>query len=232
MEFLTKSKKVEGSGRMSTQKYVDVEEIRNGAIVLKNGALRGVLLVSSVNFDLKSSDEQDATIMQYQNFLNSLDFPIQILIQSRRFNVEPYLAILQQKERQQENELLRFQISEYRSFISGLIDTQNVISKFFYVIVPFSPVETEVGGFFDKIGSIFSPKQTLAANDTTFEMYRSQLYQRIDHVAAALTATGVRVAPLGTEELIELMYNSYNPSLFTSEVIRNLGSVELSEKVR
>jgi len=232
MEFLTKSNKAEGSGRMSTQKYVDVEEVRNGAIVLKNGALRAVLLVSSVNFDLKSSEEQDATIMQYQNFLNSLDFPVQILIQSRRFNVEPYLAILQQKEKQQENELLRFQISEYRNFIAGLVDTQNVISKFFYVIVPFSPVETEVGGLFNKIGSIFSPKQTLSANDTTFEMYRSQLYQRVDHVASALTATGVRVAPLGTEELIELLYNSYNPSLFTSEVIRDIGSVELSDKLR
>ncbi len=232
MEFLTKSKKVEGSGKVSTQKYVDVEEVRNGAIVLKSGALRGVVLVSSVNFDLKSSEEQDAIIMQYQNFLNSLDFPIQILIQSRRFNVDPYLAILQQKERQQENELLRFQVSEYRNFIAGLIDTQNIISKFFYVIVPFSPVETEVGGFFDKLGSIFSPKQTLVADDTTFEMYRSQLGQRMDHVSAALTATGVRVAPLGTEELIELMYNSYNPSLFTSEVIRDIGSVELSEKVR
>jgi hypothetical protein len=232
MEFLTKSKKVEGSGRMSTQKYVDVEEVRNGAIVLKSGALRGVLLVSSVNFDLKSSEEQDATIMQYQNFLNSLDFPIQILIQSRRFNVEPYLALLQGKIQQQENELLRFQISEYKNFISGLIDTQNVISKFFYVVVPFSPVETEAGGFFQKLGSIFSPKQTLSANDATFEMYRSQLSQRMDHVTAALTATGVRVVPLGTEELIELMYNSYNPSLFTSEVIRDIGSVELSEKVR
>lgn len=217
---------------MSTQKYVDVEEVRNGAIVLKNGSLRAVLLVSSVNFDLKSSEEQDATIMQYQNFLNSLDFPVQILIQSRRFNVEPYLAILQQKEKQQENELLRFQISEYRNFIAGLIDSQNVISKFFYVIVPFSPVETEVGGLFNKIGSIFSPKQTLSANDATFEMYRSQLYQRVDHVASALTATGVRVAPLGTEELIELLYNSYNPSLFTSEVIRDIGSVELSDKLR
>jgi type IV secretory pathway VirB4 component len=217
---------------MSTQKYVDVEEVRNGAIVLKNGSLRGALLVSSVNFDLKSSEEQDATIMQYQNFLNSLDFPVQILIQSRRFNVEPYLAILKQKEKQQENELLRFQISEYQNFIAGLIDTQNVISKFFYVIVPFSPVETEAGGFFTKIGSIFSPKQTLSANDTTFEMYRSQLYQRMDHVSAALTATGVRVAPLGTEELIELLYNSYNPSLFTSEVIRDIGSVELSDKLR
>jgi hypothetical protein len=223
---------VEGSGRMSTQKYVDVEEVRNGAIVLKSGALRGVLLVSSVNFDLKSSEEQDATIMQYQNFLNSLDFPIQILIQSRRFNVEPYLALLQGKIQQQENELLRFQISEYKNFISGLIDTQNVISKFFYVVVPFSPVETEAGGFFQKLGSIFSPKQTLSANDATFEMYRSQLSQRMDHVTAALTATGVRVVPLGTEELIELMYNSYNPSLFTSEVIRDIGSVELSEKVR
>ncbi len=232
MEFLTKSKKAEGSGRASTQQYIDVEQVRDGAIVLRNGSLRAVLLVSSVNFDLKSSEEQDATIMQYQNFLNSLDFPVQIVIQSRRFNVEPYLALLRDKEAQQENELLRFQISEYKSFIEGLVEDQNIISKFFYVVVPFYPTESQSEGFVQRIGAMFKPKETILADEKVFEAYRNQLYQRVNHVMAALGATGVRLAVLDTEDLIELLYNAYNPSLFTSDVIKDLSQIELSEKVR
>ena len=126
MEFLKPKQK---AGASSTQRYVDVEEIRDGIIVLKSGALRSVLLVSSLNFDLKSSEEQDAIISQYQAFLNSLDFPIQIVASSRRFNVEPYLELLNDKEAVQENELLRFQIAEYKNFIKNLTDVSNIRSR-------------------------------------------------------------------------------------------------------
>ena len=101
MEFLKPKNKTNSA--LSTQKYVDVEEIRDGTIVLKSGAIRSVLLVSSLNFDLKSTEEQDALISQYQGFLNSLDFPIQIVVSSRRFNIEPYLEILKEKEAEQQN---------------------------------------------------------------------------------------------------------------------------------
>lgn len=223
-ELLTPKKKTAAA---STQRYVDVEEIREGIIVLKSGALRSVLLVSSVNFDLKSSEEQDAIIAQYQNFLNSLDFPVQIVVQSRRFNIDPYLALLKNREAQQTNELLRFQIGEYRDFIKNLTEVSNIMSKFFYVVVPFSPVENEQAGFFQKITDIFNPKQTLGLKEEQFDTYRTQLLQRVEHVIAALSPTGIRATLLGTEEVIELLYNSYNPSLFTTTIVKNVESIEL-----
>lgn len=226
MELLKPKNKPAGSA--STQKYVDVEEIREGTIILKNGALRSVLLVSSINFDLKSSEEQDAIIGQFQGFLNSLDFPVQIVVSSRRFNIEPYLDRLADEEKRQENELLRFQISEYKTFIKNLTEVSNIMSKFFYVVVPFSPSEDEKSGLFAKLGGIFRPKQVVRKHER-FETYKSQLLQRVEHVAAALTGTGVHVTQLETEELIELLFNSYSPSLFTTTVIKNVENVELEQ---
>lgn len=212
----------------STQKYVDVDEIRDGIIILKSGALRSILLVSSLNFDLKSTQEQDAIIAQYQAFLNSLDFPVQIVISSRRFNIEPYLERLQDEEKQQQNELLRFQISEYKSFIKNLTEVSNIMSKYFYIVVPFSPVEDEQSGLIDKLSGIFRTKAASSPHGDLFETYKSQLLQRLNHVASALESTGVRVTQLNTEEIIELLYNSYNPSLYTSTIIKNVSSIEIA----
>jgi len=226
MEFLKPKKK--NTGGTSTQKYVDVEEMRDGIVVLKSGALRAILLVSSVNFDLKSGQEQEAIVAQYQAFLNSLDFPVQIVIQSRRYNIGPYMEQLEAQGRQQENELLRFQIEEYKTFIKNLSEVSNIMSKFFYVIVPFSPSEDKEGGFFAKLGGIFSPKQALRSKGELFDTYKSQLLQRVAHVNQALSATGVRVTQLNTEEAIELLYNSYNPSLYTTIDMKNVDNIELS----
>lgn len=225
MELL-KAKK--NTGASSTQKFIDVEEMRDGVMVLKNGALRAVLLVSSINFDLKSSQEQDAIISQYQAFLNSLDFPVQIVIQSRRFNIGPYIEALKDEEKQQENELLRFQIGEYSNFIANLSEVSNIMSKFFYIVVPFSPVEDQTSGFFGKILGIFQPKKATGIKGELFDTYKSQLLQRVDHVAAALSGAGVKVTQLSTEEIIELLYNSYNPSLFTTTVMKNTDNIELA----
>ncbi len=226
MELLKPKNKPASGG--STQKYVDVEEIRDSVIVLKSGALRSVLLVSSLNFDLKSSEEQDAIIGQYQNFLNSLDFPVQIVISSRRFNIEPYLELLKDQEKQQENELLRFQISEYKGFIKNLTEVSNIMAKYFYVVIPFSPVEDKKSGFFSQLSGIFQPKQSIGLRGDLFDTYKSQLFQRVDHVAAALSGTGLRVTQLNTEEIIELLYNTYNPSLFTTAIVKNIEAVELA----
>ncbi len=221
MEFLHSEKLISGKKGASTQKYVDVEEIKDDVIVLKNGSLRAILLVSSINFDLKSSEEQDAIIGQYQNFLNSLDFPIQIVISSRKFNIKPYLDILEKKEIQQENELLKFQISEYKNFVENLIKVSNIVSKFFYIVIPFYPVESREQGLLDKIMAIFNPRQITAEKKVLFETYKNQLWQRADHISAGLSGIGVRVTLLKTEEIIELLYNSYNPSVFTNTIIKN-----------
>ncbi|MBI2439466.1 MAG: hypothetical protein HYV45_02610 [Candidatus Moranbacteria bacterium] len=227
MVELLKTKK--NTGASSTQKYVEVDEIRDGVIILKNGALRSILLVSSLNFDLKSSEEQDAIIGQYQSFLNSLDFPVQIIVSSRRFNIDPYLERLKEEEKKQENELLRFQISEYKTFIKNLTEVSSIMSKFFYVVIPFSPVEDKQGGFFEKMLGVFQAKKANTREDL-FDTYRLQLTQRVDHIAASLSGSGLRVTQLNTEEIIELLYNSYNPSLFTTTVIKNVENIELSSE--
>lgn len=226
MELLH-SKKLSNDAGASTQKYVDVQEIKDGVIVLKSGSLRAILLVSSINFDLKSSEEQDAIINQYQNFLNSVDFPIQIMISSRKFNINPYIEFIKNKEALQKNELLRLQISEYKNFIKNLADVSNIMSKFFYIIVPFSPVESEGGGFMGKFSAMVRPKQVVAEKKEVLETYKSQLWQRVDHVTAALTGIGLKFVSLNTEEVIELLYNAYNPSIFTSTIIKDTEKLEL-----
>lgn len=225
MEFLSNKK---GPSASSTQRYVDVDTIRDGVIVLKNGGLRAVVLVSSINFELKSSVEQEAIIAQYQNFLNSLDFPVQIVVQSRRFNIDPYLERLKGEEAQQTNELLRLQISEYREFIKNLNEVSNIVAKHFYIVVPFSSVESDAGGLFQKLTNIFRQAQTSHMRGEVFESFRSQLLQRVDHVMNGLSPIGLRGTVLGTEEVIELLYNSYNPSLFTTSIIKNVEQIELN----
>jgi len=216
----------ENSGA-STQKYVDVDEIKDGVIVLKNGSIRSVLLVSSINFDLKSTDEQDAIIQQYQSFLNSLDFPAQIMINSRRLNIDPYIDFLAVKERSQANELLRLQISEYQNFIRNLTEVSNIMTKSFYIIVPFSPVENKEGGFFTKMSYIFYPHQEIMKKRENFETYKNQLWQRVDHVISGLSGIGLKIVPLETQEIIELLYNSYNPNIYKNVIIKDVDKIEI-----
>lgn len=229
MESLAPSRKpVSEDASSSTQRYVDVNEIRDGVIVLKNGSLRSILLVSSLNFDLKSAEEQDAIIFQYQNFLNSLDFPIQMVISSRRFDIRPYIELLKDKENQQRNDLLRMQISEYQTFIKSLSEVSNIMSKLFYVVVPFSPVEDKEKGLFRGLTTLFNPAGAVSERREFFETYKNQLWQRVDHVSFGLSQTGLKVAPLNTEEIIELLYNSYNPSLFTTRLTKNIEAIDVA----
>jgi len=211
----------------STQKYVDVEEVKDGVIILKNGSLRAVLMVSSINFDLKSSEEQDTIIMQYQNFLNSLDFPIQIVISSRKINVNPYLDFLKQREKQTTNELLAFQLVEYGNFIKNIAESSNIMTKYFYVVVPFYPVENIKGGLFEKMFGRSDQKMAVNRKKELLDTYKSQLWQRLDQITAGLSGTGVKLTPLNTEELIELLYNSYNPSMHNNAIIKGMEKVEL-----
>ena len=201
MELLHSKKLASGgSGSGSTQKYVDVEEVRDGIIVLKDGSLRAVLLVSSINFDLKASEEQDVIISQYQNFLNSLDFPIQIMISSRKLNIDPYLDYLKKKETQLTNELLSLQLEEYRNFIKNLTEISNIMSKFFYIVIPFHPVENVKTGVFDRFFGATNSKMAIMRRRELFDTYKNQLWQRVDHVSAGLAGTGVKAVPLKTDE--------------------------------
>lgn len=195
----------------TSQDFIPIEEIRDGVVILKSGELRIVLMVSTMNFDLKSDDEQAAVIYQYQNFLNSLDFSIQIHIQSRRFNIKPYLATLETKYEEQTNELLRIQTREYIEFVRNLTTSNNIMSKMFFVVVPYDPVSIggKKGGFISKL----RPEKKNAALDdmNKFEENRSQLEQRRDVVASGLQGLGLKTEQLDTESLVELYYKIFNP---------------------
>ncbi len=214
----------------NTLNYVDIQSVEDGVVILKNGTLRAVILVSSINFDLKSSVEQEAIIGSYQNFLNSLDFPVQIVVSSRKLNMSSYLSLLSSAEKAQRNELLRIQTTEYRSFVKNLADVTNIMSKFFYVVVPFAPVENANVGVLSKISSLVNPQGALKARGELLETYKSQLWQRVDHVAAALEGTGLNFTALTTDELIELYYNAYNPSVYSQSGVKDVSQSELATR--
>lgn len=215
MEKLHDSKLVKGpKGLPPTQQFLDIEEIKEGVVILKNGGLRSILMASSINFDLKSTDEQDAIISYYQSFLNSLDFPVQIIVSSRKVNLKHYLEDLTQKSKEQTNELLHLQMEEYIRFIKGLVSMVDIVNKSFYIVVPFSPMESSKGGPIDKIKELFVGGKDVNSREkqANFQVYKDQLWQRVEHVQYGLNGAGVRMVTLNTQEIIELFYSFYNPS--------------------
>lgn len=198
------------------QQFLAIDAIREDTLLLKGGALRVVLMCSSFNFALKSTDEQDAVIFQYQNFLNALDFPIQFVVHSRRLNIEPYLASLAERQKEEQSDLLKIQIGEYIEFIKTFVDATNIMSKSFFVVVPFTPTVLEQQGIISRTFAALgmSKNEDAAADARVFEERRHQLWQRVDTVIEGLQRFGIRSAPLNTEELIELFYGLYNPTEF------------------
>ena len=229
MEILHSKKLAKKTALSPTQKYLDIAEIKENTIILKSGTLRSVLAVSAINFDLKSTDEQEAIVSHYQDFLNSVDFPIQILVSSRKLNMQNYLDFLTSKEKGQPNELLRLQISEYKSFIEQLLSVSNIMEKNFYIIVPFSPIENKDKGFFNNLASLLNPRKNILEKRENFETYKDQLYQRVDHIIVALSGIGLRIVPLKTEELMELMFDSYNPEVYNFVELKETDKLELAK---
>jgi len=196
----------------SIQEKIEIDDIRDGVIFLKDGGIRAVLMTSSVNFALKSVEEQDALIYHFREFLNSLDFPIQILIVSRKFNISGYLEILEQKQKEQENELMRIQASEYIDFIRGLTELANIVTESFYIVIPFAQVEAKQLTPLEKITIATGFKRSSTSDrKKTFEELKTQLWQRINYVLSGLEGFGLRAIVLNNEELIELFYHLYNP---------------------
>jgi type IV secretory pathway VirB4 component len=197
-----------------TQDFVPIKEVREGVVILKDGGLRAVLLATSVNLSLKSADEQMAIIMQFQNFLNSLEFSTQIVVQSRRRDMRPYLATLEERMKQQIEPLLKIQTKEYIEFIREFTDQTNIMEKNFFVVVPYTPTTLGPNKKASSLLPSFGKKsKTTEAEDNTmkFEEERSQLEQRIAVISQGLSRIGVRTAQLGTEEVIELFYKIFNP---------------------
>lgn len=213
--------------RPSTQDFLDIAQIRDGVIVLKNGALKAVMMVSSINFALKSLEEQESTIRSFQRLLNSLDDPIQILVQSRQLDIDAYLERLKEIERQQPNELLRIQTYEYRHFVKDLIGLAHIMSKRFYVVVSFTSGSAVKEGITDKAKGLFAPAEKVVVKKKSFQTDRKRLYQRVDHVGAILSEAGLRSIVLNTQECIELLYTVYNPSVSQTQDLGEIEDIDL-----
>jgi type IV secretory pathway VirB4 component len=214
---------------VSTQSYLDVAEVKEGTIVLRDGSLRAVLAVSSVNFSLKSGDEQNALISSYQNFLNGLEFPLQILMQSRKLDIHGYLDKMQMIMQQQTNELLRMQTQEYIEYIKQLIEYASIMNKSFYVVVPqYANVVKE--GFMQKVSGLFSPSQEVSLKEKNFEHSREELIRRVNQVAGGLGGMGLKCYQLRTEELLELLYNSYNLSSASPLNIESIQDLDIERE--
>jgi len=194
--------------QVSTQQFLEIDQLREGVVVLRNKSMRGVVMVSSLNFALKSEDEQGAIIYQFQNFLNSLDFPLEVVIQSRKLNVTGYLDKLKALEEKQENELLRTQTSEYRQFITDLITGGSIMTKTFFVVVPFTLIE--IPGQ-EAVKGLLGKKTPPGLSEEQFQRCKSQLWQRMEFVALGLRRCGLQCVPLNTSELVELFWSIYHP---------------------
>ena len=193
-----------------TQEFVPLKEVRDGIVMLKDGSMRGIVLASSLNFSLKSDDERNAIILQFQDFLNSLDFAVQISIESRRLDIRPYIALLEGQYKEQVNDLMKIQTREYIEFIKKFTESTNIMTKSFFIVVSYDPAMINLkgsGGLFQKKTTDEAAKQKQAS----FEENRTQLEQRVSVVEQGLSRCGIRVIRLGTEEVIELFYKIFNP---------------------
>ena len=194
------------------QKFIEVKEIRDGVAILKDNSLRIVCACSSLNFELLSSVEQEAIISRFQEFLNSLDFPIQIIITSRHFNIESYLDQIKEFEKKQTNELLRIQTGEYINFVESFVEFANIMNKSFYVVIPFSVVESREETFMGKLKNVITAqkpkKESFEAEK--FNQYKTQLDQRVNIVIQNLQGLGIKTIPLNDEQLVQLFFEFYN----------------------
>lgn len=194
----------------TTQEFVPIQEIRDGVVILKDGSMRAIILASSLNFALKSGDEQNAIISQFQNFLNSLDFSVQIFIQSKKLDIRPYIALLEERYKEQITELMKIQTREYIEFIRTFVENSNIMTKGFFIVIPYLPPLMTASK--NPVSNMFSRGKTnTILENEKFEEYRSQLEQRVGVVEQGLVRCGIRVAELGTEEVVELYYKIFNP---------------------
>ncbi len=212
-----------------TQKYISIAEIKDDAVVLRDGTLRAVLLISSINFALKSDEEQNAIIAGYVSFLNSLDTPLQIVIQSRRLNLDEYIATLKKSEKEQTNDLLKLQTAEYRQYITELVELGDIMTKRFYVVVPYNPASNKKRSFWSRTQDVLSPTGMLNLNQKQFLKRRKELFVLVDKIISGLSSMSLRSSILDTQSLIELYYNTYNPSVSEREKMTDIQKLRVEE---
>lgn len=216
---------------VATQRYLDIAEIREDIVIMRDGTLRAVLLVSSINFSLKSVDEQQAIVQAYMQFLNSINFPLQIVIQSRKMNIDGYMNQLAENEKKQDNELLKRQIRDYRSFVTQMVSLGEIMQKRFYVVIPIDPLKDAVKdirkGFFQRFKEIISPTIAGKLTEERFQKLKFDLGLRVSQVSSGLSSMSLKAVQLDTQSLIELYYTIYNPELYDTQRMTDVSKLQL-----
>ncbi|OGI81889.1 hypothetical protein A3I95_00470 [Candidatus Nomurabacteria bacterium RIFCSPLOWO2_02_FULL_44_12] len=196
----------------ATQEFMPIKEVRDGIVVLKDGGLRAIVLANSINLSLKSSEEQRATILQFQNFLNTLDFSVQICAQSRRLDIRPYLFMLEGRMKVQNETLLKLQTREYIEFVRNFTESVAIMTKSFFVVVPYTHTNFKQStGVLGRLFGRRNKEEQKLAEQVDFEEKRSQLEQRVSVIEQGLGRCGINSAQLGTEEVVEMFYKVFNP---------------------
>lgn len=208
----------------STQDHLTIADIRDDVVILEDGGVAMILETTAVNFGLLSETEQDAAIYAYAGLLNSLTFPVQIVIRSRQMDISSYVKLLKEQEEKQTNENLRFQIGRYRQFIESIIRENNVLDKRFYIVVPFSPLELGVPRAAASLIRMLNPLKKAREGlpypkDYILEKAKNALYPKKDHIARQLARIGLRAEQLTVQQLVELFYDIYNPTQISSQKI-------------
>ncbi len=215
--------------RASTQQFLDIAEIKEDGVILKDGTLRAVLLVSSINFSLKSEDEQNAIVSAYISFLNFLEFPLQIVIQSRKLDIDGYLDRLKKVEKEQTNELLRMQTTDYRQYVSELVEMGDIMTKRFYIVVPYDPLSDKQKSWVKRFLGLFSAAKEVKLKQAEFIKRRHALFQRVEHIVTSLASMSLKSVVLDTQSLIELYYNTYNPDVYNQEKLVEIDKLRVEE---
>ncbi len=213
----------------ATQRYLDIAEIREDMVILKDGTVRAVLIVSSINFALKSEDEQQALIQAYMQFLNGLDHPLQVVIQSRKMNIDNYLNALQEQYRTQTNELLRTQIQDYIAFVRQLVELGQIMSKRFFVTIPYDPLTDKQRGFLYRLTSAITPISVLKLKGKQYEDRKRELGKRVEYIRGHLASMGLNAQRLDTQGLIELYYRVYNPEVAEVQSAADLNKLQIED---
>lgn len=236
LDLIAPGKKNKANAAASTQTHLRIGEIRGNVLVLKNGGTRVVLKTSSINFNLKSEQEQEAIISAYQGFLNSLEFPIQIIVRSKKLDIDNYIEQVKGLGEKQENTLLQEQTYEYAEYIRKLVEYADIMEKEFYVVIPYDPGRvTGKGNLMQSFFQRLAPKDSytdVKRRHAEFNNLKKSIVQRVNIVKSGLEHCGLKVTQLNTQELIELFYNSYNPDLSRAAKVKDVEelSMETDEK--
>jgi len=213
----------------ATEQFLDIAEVKEETVIMRDGTMRAVLLVSSINFALKSEDEQNAIISAYVSFLNNIDFPLQVVIQSRELNIDNYIATLKKKEKEQVNELLKMQTAEYVQYIQELIAMSRIMNKRFFVVVPYNPLSDKQRGFFNRFFDVLKPASLIKMKESDFQRRKVELTRRVDNITSGLNSIGLQAVQLDTQGLLELYYNTYNPTTSANQKLVDVSQLRVTE---